>query len=54
LLPTTSQATLDIAVHGRAERWHVVNALPGWRALATDLAAAGARRVKRASKRGWG
>ena len=36
----TSKATLDIAVHGRAERWQVINALPGWRALATTLAAA--------------
>ena len=41
----TSKATLDIAVHGRAERWQVVNALPGWRALATSLAAAGVTRV---------
>lgn len=41
----TSKATLDIAVHGRAERWQVINALPGWRALATMLAAAGVARV---------
>jgi transposase len=41
----TSKATLDIAIHGRAERWQVVNALPGWRALATSLAAAGVTRV---------
>ena len=41
----TSKATLDIAVHGRAERWQVANALPGWRALATTLAAAGVARV---------
>ena len=41
----TSKATLDIAVHGRAERWQVVNALPGWRALAIRLATAGVARV---------
>lgn len=41
----TSKASLDIAVHGRTERWQVVNALPGWRALATSLAAAGVARV---------
>lgn len=41
----TSKATLDIAVHGRAERWQLANALPGWRALATTLAAAGVARV---------
>lgn len=41
----TSKATLDIAVHGRAERWQFANALPGWRALAASLAAAGVARV---------
>jgi transposase len=41
----TSKATLDIAVHGRAERRRVVNALPGWRALAAELAEAGVGRV---------
>jgi transposase len=33
----TSKAKLDIAVHGRTERWQVANALPGWRALAANL-----------------
>ena len=41
----TSKASLDIAVHGCAERRRVANALPGWRALADDLAAAGVGRV---------
>jgi transposase len=41
----TSKATLDIAVHGRAERWQVANALPGWRAVAANLSAAGIGRV---------
>ena len=41
----TSKATLDIAVHGCAERWQVANALPGWRTLATSLAEAGVGRV---------
>jgi transposase len=41
----TSKVKLDIAVHGRAERWQVANALPGWRALAAKLAKAGVTRV---------
>jgi transposase len=41
----TSKLKLDIAVHGRTERWQVANALPGWRALAAKLAKAGVTRV---------
>ncbi len=41
----TSKLKLDIAIHGRAERWQVANALPGWRALAANLAKAGVTRV---------
>jgi transposase len=41
----TSKLKLDIAVHGRTERWRVANALSGWRALAADLAKAGITRV---------
>jgi len=41
----TSKAKLDIAVHGRTERWQVANALPGWRALAANLANTGVTRV---------
>lgn len=41
----TSKAKLDIAVHGRTERWQVANALPGWRALAENLTKAGVTRV---------
>lgn len=41
----TSKLKLDIAIHGGAERWQVANALPGWRALATNLATAGVTRV---------
>jgi transposase len=41
----TSKLKLDIAVHERAERWQVANALSGWRALAANLANAGVRRV---------
>ena len=41
----TSKATLDFAVHGCAERRRVANALPGWRALAANLAEAGVGRV---------
>jgi len=41
----TSKAKLDIAVHNRTERWQVANALPGWRALAANLAKAGVTRV---------
>ncbi len=41
----TSKRKLDIAVHGRAERWQVANALPGWRDSAANLAKAGVTRV---------
>jgi len=41
----TSKLKLDIAVHERTQRWQVANALPGWRALATNLAKAGVTRV---------
>ena len=41
----TSKAKLDIAVHGRTERWQLANALPGWRTLAASLAKAGVTRV---------
>ena len=41
----TSKAKLDVAVHGRTERWQVANTLPGWRALAASLAEAGVTRV---------
>jgi transposase len=41
----TSKLKLDIAVHGRTERWQFANTLPGWRTLATSLAKAGVVRV---------
>ncbi|WP_245320553.1 IS110 family transposase [Bradyrhizobium lablabi] len=41
----TSKAKLDIALHGRTERWQVANALPGWRALAASLTKAHVNRV---------
>jgi transposase len=41
----TSKAKLDIAVHGRTERWQVANTLSGWRVLAANLARAGVTRV---------
>jgi transposase len=41
----TSKAKLDIAVHGRTERWQVANALAGWRILAANLTKAGVTRV---------
>jgi transposase len=41
----TSKLKLDIAVHGRTERWQLANALPGWRILATNLIKAGVVRV---------
>jgi transposase len=41
----TSKLKLDIAVHGRTERWQVANALPGWRTLAANLAKAGVTRI---------
>jgi transposase len=41
----TSKAKLDIAIHGRSERWQVDNTSPGWRRLAADLAKANVVRV---------
>jgi len=41
----TSKAKLDIAIHGRPERWQVDNTLLGWRRLAADLATANVTRV---------
>lgn len=41
----TSKATLDIAIHGCAGCRRVANTLPGWRALAAELAEAGVGRV---------
>jgi len=41
----TSKAKLDVAVHSRTERWQVANALPGWRALAANLAKIGVTRI---------
>ena len=41
----TSKLKLDIAVHGRAERWQVANSISGWRKLAASLAKAGVTRV---------
>jgi transposase len=41
----TSKLKLDIALHGRTERWQFANALPGWRTLAASLAKAGVTRV---------
>jgi transposase len=41
----TSKLKLDIAVHGRAERWQVANSISGWRKLATSLNQVGVTRV---------
>jgi transposase len=41
----TSKAKLDVAVHGRTERWQVANTPIGWRCLAADLLKAGIIRV---------
>jgi transposase len=41
----TSKLKLDIAVHGRTERWRVANFFSGWRVLAANLAQAGVTRV---------
>jgi transposase len=41
----TSKAKLDIAIHGRTERWCLDNASVGWRRLARELAKAGVTRV---------
>ena len=41
----TSKAKLDIAVHGRTQRWQVENSRHGWRGLAAELSKAGVMRV---------
>jgi transposase len=41
----TSKATLDVAVHGGAERWQVENTATGWRRLTAQLGKAGVTRV---------
>lgn len=41
----TSKAKLDVAVHGRAERWQFANTSAGWRQLVAELGKAGVRRV---------
>ena len=41
----TSKNKLDIALHGRGERWQVPNALAGWQVLARKLVKAGVTRV---------
>jgi transposase len=41
----TSKAKLDIAVHGRAQRWQVENSRHGWQHLAAELSKAGVTRV---------
>jgi transposase len=41
----TSKASLDIAVHGRSQRWQVENVPAGWRRLTTVLGEAGVTRV---------
>jgi transposase len=41
----TAKHKLDVAVHGRAERWQVENTLCGWRRLRLELTKAGVSRV---------
>jgi transposase len=41
----TSKAKLDVAVHGRPERWQVDNTKAGWRRLAGAFAQAGITRI---------
>jgi transposase len=41
----TSKASLDVAIHGRGERWRFANACSGWHALAANLAEAGVGRI---------
>lgn len=41
----TSKTRLDIAVHGRSQRWQVENEPAGWRRLTTILREAGVARV---------
>jgi hypothetical protein len=42
----TSKAKLDVAVHGRTERWQVDNTSRGWQRLAANLAKTGVRRYR--------
>jgi len=41
----TAKDKLDVAVHGRTERWQVGNTLSGWRRLRSELVKAGVSRV---------
>jgi transposase len=41
----TAKNKLDVAVHGRPERWHMENTLSGWRRLHSELVRAGVSRV---------
>jgi transposase len=41
----TSKRKLDIALHGRTERWQIANTLPGWRILAGKLTKVGVMRI---------
>src|ERR1700744_806173 len=41
----TSKSKLDIAVHGRSERWQVANTVAGWRTLADRLAETEVKRI---------
>jgi transposase len=41
----TSKSKLDVAVHGRTERWQVANSLAGWRVLTAKLTEVGVSRV---------
>ena len=41
----TAKDKLDIAIHGRTERWQVENASRGWRRLGSELTKAGVSRV---------
>jgi transposase len=41
----TSKAKLDVAVHGRTQRWQVENSRHGWRRLTAELTQAGVMRV---------
>jgi transposase len=41
----TAKDKLDIAIHGRPERWQVENGLCGWRYLGLELTRAGVNRV---------
>ena len=41
----TSKSKLDIAIHGRPERWQVANTPAGWRMLTNKLTKAGVGRV---------